>query len=398
MPPRNFFGGFLMPQKINQYHKGETVKIQEIKDDLSELGLSENLSLATLIYLAALMSKTAYKISILVNGPAGMGKSHVARSVLKLFPEEDIITSSRITPAGLMQCGDLSKKIMFVYEKFYDPQFAQYIRELISEGEVVYMKDDGVQKLKGPITLIETTVNVDTVGTENRSRCFVVGINASDNAKSNILDKIKQARTADGLSMQNNIHVIAEKHKEFQKGLDSSLHVVIPFATEIKFNASPYHTPRILQRVLNVISAVAFIDQTGREQKSREGVTYIEATRDDFEQARQILTGLRIDEEEFLLSGDAVEFVKFLQSNKESLFQKPKFNRNDVIDLQVGNVRRWSYKVVAKYLCLLVRAGFLDEKPLRGTKNSVEYQFSKDFTRTILSQDFIGCYSSLSLP
>ena len=94
------------------------MNIQQLKEDLSDLGLKNNLSLATLIYLAALVRGTKNKISVLCNGSAGLGKSHLARTVLSLFSEGSVIPISKMTPAGLLRQENLDMKILFIYERF----------------------------------------------------------------------------------------------------------------------------------------------------------------------------------------------------------------------------------------------------------------------------------------
>ena len=158
---------------VRNSHMEDTMKISELKEDLISLGLGDNLGLAELLHLAGTARDTPYNISVLVSGPAGLGKSHLAKTVLDLFPTEDIMSTSRMTPASLVRQGDLRGKVLFVGEKFDDPQFAQYIRVLLSEGEVNYSTANGEYKLLGPTTLVETTVNSEIFGIQNRSRCFV---------------------------------------------------------------------------------------------------------------------------------------------------------------------------------------------------------------------------------
>lgn len=372
------------------------MKIQEIRNDLANLGLTENIDLATLIYLAGIMRKTPYKISVLVNGPAGLGKSHLAKRVLKLSPKDSIITSSRMTPAGLMECGDLSEKILFIYEVFPDPQVAQYMRELITEGEVIYQTANGEKRLKGPVTLIQTTVNIDTIGAENRSRCFVVGINSSDDAKSGICEKVKEARTIAGLAAQESDKDLIEKHQQFQDRLNSSIWVIIPYAQKVKFKASAYHAPRILHRIFNVIAAIAFLEQEDRQIKTSGDHQYIEATEGDFDEAKRLLTGLEIDEEESLLPRNVIEFAEILRTERVRLGQGP-FTHKSIVDVLDSHCRSLTSKVISKYLRVLGSVGFIDELPVRGTKNSVRYQFSKDFPRTSLIDAPVNCYTTLSL-
>ena len=264
------------------------MKIQELKNDLIELGLKDNINLVALLYLATTMRKTQRKISILVTGASGAGKSYLVKAIMNLFPQEDIITISRITPAALVRSGDLSNKVLFVYEKFKDELFAQYIRELISEGEVIYSTANMLYHLHGPTTLIETTVHSDVLGIENKSRCFVVGINTSEDARTCILERQKILQTIEGLQAKRASHECWYKHRKLQEELDPAISIVIPFAHKIRLLSLSQHVSRIFDRIANVVSAIAFLQQRGREIKEFDGRRYIEANEEDFYTANDI--------------------------------------------------------------------------------------------------------------
>ncbi|HAZ10800.1 MAG TPA: hypothetical protein DCY56_06825 [Candidatus Omnitrophica bacterium] len=373
------------------------MKIQELKEDLKILGVGDNLNLALLLYLAATVRKTRYKISVLVSGPAGLGKSHLAKTVLDLFPSEDILFRSRITPASLVRQGDLSDKILFIYEKYEDPQFAQYIRELISEGEVTYSTANEEHVLKGPTTLIETTVNSEIFGIENRSRCFVAGINTSQEAREGILCRQKLLRTVKGFISERATKCLQDKHRTFQKNLNHNLAVGIPFAEQIKLGASPYHAPRIMERTLNLISSITFLNQNQRTVETDGETRYIGAVHDDFYEAKQILTSVHIDEDDASLTRDLVEFIVFLREHKRELFQNRTFTRNQVTAVATEGSRFKNYNVTAKYFKKLSALGFLNELPVRGLKNRIDYSFTDDFPIGSADNLLANCYSTLSL-
>jgi len=374
------------------------MKINEIRNDLIETGLGDNIDLAILLYLAVTMRKTERKISMLITGPSGAGKSYLAKTIMDLFPQEDIITISRITPAALVRYDDLSRKVLFVYEKFKDETFAQYIRELISEGEVVYTTVNGQYRIQGPTTLVETTVNSDIIGVENKSRCFVIGINSSEDARNNILERQKELRTIDGLSGNKGSNDIQRKHGEFQKRLDPSITVVISYARRIKFHSLVPHASRILERVLNTITAIAFLDQENRRIKELNGYRYIEAEENDFYLAKKILQKLPINESESVLPDDAVKFIETLRNHREKLYQLGTFTRNHVFDIiSNSNYPNKSSKVVIKQLSILNQMGFIDERSVRGLKNRCEYTLNKSFSVLLTQHSSRNCYATLSL-
>ena len=372
--------------------------LRDVINDLVSLGLGDNLDLAVLIYLAVTMRKAERKISVLVTGPSGAGKSYLAKKVIDLFPQEDIIAMSRVTPAALVRYGDLSSKVLFIYEKFKDELLAQYIRGLITEGEVIYNTANELHRLQGPTTLVETTVNSNIIGIENKSRCFVVGINASGEARSNILERQKELRTIKTLSNNNEIEDIQRKHREFQGNLDPSITVIIPYAKRIRLHTLAQHAPRILERVLNVITAIGFLEQGNREIKELNGYRYVEAEENDFCIAKEILQKLPIDETESILPEDTVKFIETLKNHREQLYQHGTFTRGHIFDIISGsNYPYKSSKVVIKHLSTLNQIGFIDERPVRGLKNRCEYTLSKTFSALLTERSPRNCYTTLSL-
>ncbi|NQU73267.1 MAG: hypothetical protein HQ547_00965 [Candidatus Omnitrophica bacterium] len=372
--------------------------IRDIKEDLIGLGLGGNVDLATLLYLSLTMRKAERKISMLITGPSSAGKSYLADTVINLFPQEDIIKVSRVTPAALVKYGDLSRKVLFVYEKFKDELFAQYIRGLISEGEVIHATANELCRLQGPTTLVETTANPNIIGIENKSRCFVVGINTSEEARSNILERQKELRTIRAFPLNKETEDTQRGHKEFQENLDPTIDVIIPYAKRIKLHTLAQHAPRILERVLNVITAIGFLEQGKREVKELNGHRYIEAEETDFYIAKEILQKLPIDETESILPEDTVKFIETLRAHRNKLYELGTFTRGHLFDIiNKSDYPHRSSKVVIKHLSVLNQIGFIDERPVRGLKNRCEYTLNKAFTVLLTQRSPQNCYATLSL-
>lgn len=373
------------------------MEFQEIRNDLTMLGLQDNLDLATLIYLSATMAKTEYRIPVVITGPAGLGKSFLSKTVLRLFDQQSVLSLSRMTFAGLIRLADISGKLLYIHERFYDPQVEQCIRLLMSEGEFIYQTAGEEYKLKGPVTLLETTVNADNLGIENRSRCFVVEINSSQEVRNKICHKAKKARTISGLEVESAMPELVRKHQSFQASLDSSVKVVIPFAEQIHAETTSYHVSRIFARIMNVVSAIAFINQRCRLQTVRGETRFIEATIDDFELARGLLARVNIDEAELVLPKPVIEFAEKLVNNRSRLTKSEYFTHKDVMEALEQYKQPFTYKAVTKHLKFLCQVGLISDLARRGAKNSVRYKFEPDFSSRSLLISGNNCYSSLSL-
>ncbi|MFH1422938.1 MAG: hypothetical protein ABIH42_09545 [Planctomycetota bacterium] len=372
------------------------MKINEIKNDLEILGLKDNIYLGLLLYLSMSVRKASHKISVLVTGPAGVGKSYIAKTVLDLAPEEDVIAISRMTPAALVRQGDLSKKILYVYEKFGDEQFAQYIRELISEKKVIYETANALHELIGPTTLIETTTKPNLVNIENKSRCFVIAYNDSPQVLDSILTRQKLLRSREGLYLIDKSEEIKEKHRTFQVSLNSDISVILP--KDIKYTPICTHAPRIFERIQNLISAIAFIDQGSRERITHQGKVYIEATREDFYIAKEILVNVKSDEDESIISAEIAEFLEVLMENKETLCMRGTFSVSDVVDIVQRNNFKWrSHGKIKKLLCALSELQLLTREDIRGRFNSISYRFSAEIPRRRFDAMTTCSYITLSL-
>jgi len=371
--------------------------LPEIQNDLTGLGLGDNLGLATLIYLAAAVRATPYKMSVIVEGASGTGKSFLVKTVLGIFPPQAIITLSRITVAAFVRQSDLRNSVLYVQEKFKDNNLDQLMRELLSEGEIIYSLADQEIRLQGPTTLIDTTTDSIITGKENRTRSFIAKINRSEAAQASIFEKQKERRTLEGLLAQSRESFIYEKHRQFQEGLDSQLRVVMPFARRINFFSPSRHAPRTFERILNLISAIAYLNQKRKTVHEENGTRFIEADEQDFLQAKEMLISLEVEEDEAALPGETIEFFKLLKAHRNALRQHDYFSRYDVLAcLEKGKQGR-TYKAIKKNMNSLRELGIIEELPVRGGKNCIRYRFPDDFMGCGLDKVEINCYAALSL-
>ena len=114
--------------------------IDKVKSDLIKLGLADNLYVALLLYLCGTARRTARKMSVLIEGASGYGKSYLVNEVLKLFPPEDRWNVSTITSAGLMRLEDVRNKILYMLEKNHDSEVALVLREILSGNDLPMIK------------------------------------------------------------------------------------------------------------------------------------------------------------------------------------------------------------------------------------------------------------------
>lgn len=372
------------------------MQISDVKNDLMQLGLEDNLNQAMILYLCGTARKMRRKMSVLIEGNSGYGKSYLVTEILKLFPKETRMNISTITQAGLMRLGDVEQMILFVLEKYHDPDVALVLRELMSEGKVARFICNGkrVEELKlfGPPTLFETTITSGRFPPQNRSRSYAIGINVSDEARNNILSIQRQQRTVNGLLMDMTKEQIRIKHQKFQRKLKKHLGVIIPFAERVKI--PQFTNLRTQERFLNLIETIAFFQQAERPIHSANGTVYVEAYEADFYLAKELLRNLYVNEYEYELPQDAVVFAKGLLGKRESLMNQADFSRNDLLQ-QFPEFK--SFKPIKSRLDPLIDAGFVNVTKRGGIKNSYAYRLDDRFSDMELDELDGNCYSSFSL-
>lgn len=357
---------------------GGHMTIDEVKKDLTELGLKDNVYPATLLYLCGTVRRTPRKMSVLIEGASGYGKSHLVNQVLKLFPFEDTQNISTITEAGLMSFADVSGKILYMLEKNYDSGVALILREILSDNEVKrIISNNGRPKemrLQGPTTLFETSTNANKVSPENTSRSFVVRINTRDEARKNILALQRTECTEPGMLQKQKKEQIYRRHIIFQENLAHSLGVIIPYAESIR--PASNISLRGQKKFLDLLMAIAFIDQNQRERKAINGKSYIAAKKEDFKGAKEILISVDIAEDEHVLPQESLNLAEKLLLNNEKLTDG--FSREDLLSVLEYKYR--SFKPIKRQLDPLIEAGFVCITKKGGYKNGYRYALDTDFS------------------
>jgi len=177
------------------------------------------------------------------------------------------------------------------------------LRELISKKSItkaIPMKDPTSGQIKtvsitvnGPVSLVETTTNGE-INPENLNRCFVLGIDESEEQTRLIHDLQRRNYTLEGQLRKRQLHKILEKHIYAQRLLRKIL-VVNPFAEFLSFPSSKLKTRRDHEKFLRLINAICFLHQYQRKVKTKkldggEPFEYIECTLEDYAIAYELLS------------------------------------------------------------------------------------------------------------
>ncbi len=279
--------------------------IDELEADYTELGYVRERKNKILLYLVMTSRLMDNPLHSIVISRSGAGKSLLVEITEQLCPPEDLHSVSDLTSQALYYFGqdDLKHKFIVVGEKEGTEGSDYPLRELISKKSItkaIPMKDPASGQIKtvsitvnGPVSLVETTTNGE-INPENLNRCFVLGIDESEEQTRLIHDLQRRNYTLEGQLRKRQLHKILEKHIYAQRLLRKIL-VVNPFAEFLSFPSSKLKTRRDHEKFLRLINAICFLHQYQRKVKTKqlddgEPIEYIECTLEDYAIAYELLS------------------------------------------------------------------------------------------------------------
>lgn len=277
------------PVPVEKYSDEEIKRAQELlksPDILSRLtafterlgfiGEEINQQLLYLSFTSRLMDES---ISMIVKGSSASGKSYLTETILRLFPEDDVLNFSFITPKALVyRDQDLNHKILYIVEHSGSEGADYSIRTLLSEGELSSMsavKNEATGNFetkekripaKG-LVLVQTTTR-NRVHAENQTRVFDIYVDDSETQTGNILRMQAKQVDTNNPEIENEIKI----WRAAQSILENYI-VHIPYTMELAdaFPKEKIRARRDFPRLLSLIKTHTLhyqyqrkIDQHGR--------------------------------------------------------------------------------------------------------------------------------------
>ena len=350
----------------------------ELKKDLELTGCIGEDANKIMLYLAITSRIRKNPISIYILGRSGGGKSWLARSVLKLVPEDGkiIISSASNEVLYYMEDGLMHKAVMV--GEFEGAEKIEYtLRELISESiisKLVTLKDAETGqfgpahiKSKGPISLISTSTSPN-LNPENLSRCIILHIDESPEQTKRILRYQRLSRSKKGYFMQFEAEKIIRKHHIVQQMLEDILIFNI-FEDELDFPVIMLLFRRAHFNFLLAIEITAFVLQLQHEVKQLKApdhkskvVRYIETDLRDYTIAYNLMMEGIMENmlDELPKNAKDLHRIMLLMVNdkakrtgkaKESIYLERR---------QVAEYSGWSAKQVRTYMNILLRYEYLE--------------------------------------
>ena len=284
----------------------EPFLVTRILADMEALGYVGEAKAKLLAYLISISRRLDKPMAGIVLSQSGAGKSSLTELVEVLCPPEDCVLYSRLSALAMAyQPKDAVKRKLVILEERTGGEAADYsIRVLLSRHkftQAVVVKDpvSGAMQtqtfeVEGPIAYLETTTNPH-FNDENASRCFLVGIDESEEQTARIHAVQRARRTLSGLFKSQDTEAIKRRHHHAQR-LFEPVKVLIPYAEHLSFPTRWLRTRRDNERFLSLIEAIAFLHQHQRRRGSmphpQGDIVYVEATVDDYRLAYDLAKGV----------------------------------------------------------------------------------------------------------
>jgi hypothetical protein len=253
-------------------------------------------------YLATVSRRLESPLAVVVQSSSAAGKSSLMDAVLAFVPEEERVQYSAMTGQSLYYMGemDLKHKVLAIVEEQGASRAAYALKLLQSEGALSIAstgKDPATGKLvthqyrvEGPVMIFLTTTAID-LDEELLNRCVVLTVDEDRSQTQAIHRWQREQQTIEGLLKRRERAAIVKLHQNAQRLL-KPVFVANPYANELTF---PDHRTRLRRdhtKYLTLIRAIALLHQHQRPMHTAQGVSYIEAAREDIATADRLMAGL----------------------------------------------------------------------------------------------------------
>jgi DNA primase len=321
--------------------------VERIRQALTDLGVvGENRS-KLLVYLVATSRRLEKPLSIVVVSRSSAGKSYMVNGTLELFPEEETLVYTRVSPKAFFH--DESERLKhktLVIEEAQGMEEANYALRVMQSSQclrslsTITNPETGEHEaqetvVQGPVALIVTTTQ--ELDFETISRAFVISVDESIEQTAAIHERQRIARTLDGFrqKMMRAAHVKAFKNAQ---RLLKPVAVVNNFAPRLTFPTRTLRLRREHDKYLTLIEAITYLFQYQRSQGTFEvdgtSFPYVETAPADIDLANElIVASLRQAFDD--ITSPARELLRrireMIQARQEgNILQEVRFTRREI--------------------------------------------------------------------
>jgi hypothetical protein len=263
-----------------------------------------------IVYYAGTSRILNEPMSVLLGGNSSGGKSYLLDSILALFPDDERINLTRMTPKSLSHFSkyEISHQILCVDElSGIDPDALSQVRSMLSRGfiSLAYTSIDRLtgrmetlqKEVYGPVAIFTSTTQEESIDDETRNRFLILTIDESPEQTGKVIKSIVYQNTKKGLIARKEKKIIQRKFKAIQKCL-KPVEIIIPdnIAKYIHFNNEKISFKRKFNGYISLIRAIALHRQYQKKQYTEKGpggvFTYILVDKQDIIEANSIITRL----------------------------------------------------------------------------------------------------------
>jgi hypothetical protein len=240
-------------------------------------------------------------LSATVQGQSSSGKSHGIEKVGSLFPPEEVIHATQITPQALfyMKPGGLVHKFVISGERSHlqgdeAAEATRALREMQSAGrlsKLMPVKEHGelvtvLIEQEGPIAYVDSTT-LHKIFEEDANRSLLLHTDERSEQTAEIIKSL--ASNYGGARAAEPADRIVQRHHALQRML-SPKQVVIPFAGQMGrlFPTDRVEARRAFPHMMSMIQAITLLYQ---RQRAVDEQGRLIATADDYRLARHLLSG-----------------------------------------------------------------------------------------------------------
>ena len=341
--------------------------LEQIEEDISDLGLVGESRNKKLMYLIALSRRLNEPLSAVITGPPSSGKSRMLEIISSLQPPDEAKNLSRMTKNALQYLAIFDPYIIahkfITMAEAHGSQEANYsLRTLLTEKVLRLQTVQGGNPititLYGPISYCETTTKMTNFHEETVSRMLRLQNDFSPNQNRKVIQSLA-AEAANSISTRSNLAIV-NRHHEGQKMLNRNVVVNIPFASQIEFPYQHHLSRREFTKLLGVISASAYLHQFNRKMESQNGGWVIFAEKRDFEIAKDLTADLIKDSMD-RTQNIPLQARSLLTAAREITYERDDdsvISRKDLVErtgLSLRQVRHWLEELVERdFLDVLV--------------------------------------------
>ncbi len=283
-------------------------------------------------------------LHVSITGDSGKGKSHAIDTMLAQVPQEYRL-SGRISDKALFYSQDVKPGTVIALD---DVSLSEQMQEILKGVITSFLKPfryRTVTKDRNGITCtipercVWWVAKVEGVGDDQIfNRMLTAWIDDSEEQDRKVLERtLHQAAQvpSGGSPVREEIRIIRQMWR-----MVGDIFVIIPYAEQIEFQSvANRRNPDML---LDLIKTNAALMQFQRERKTVDGVEYIIATRDDFDQAVRLYNAL---------NGDTGGQITKLTRNESTLIDAIRaLNQEEFTVLDIQRVTGWTNSVISKLL------------------------------------------------